>query len=189
MAVPRRTYHPLARLLHWTIFGLVLTGLPIGLIMVERDFDPVTDVLYVTHWSIGLTVLCLMIVRLAVRLAIRPPRPAAVLTPWQRRLSGAVHASLYVMLLVVPMLGWLGKSAYGAAPEGISVFGLFHVPVLLDKNEDLAEELLGYHAIAVRIFLGLLALHVAGALYHLVIARDGVAGRMGLGRRVAEPEA
>lgn len=187
--MPRRIYHPLARILHWTIFGLVLIGLPIGLVMVERDFDPVTDALYVTHWSIGLTVLFLMVLRLVVRLVFRPPPPAAVLTPWQRRLSLAVHAALYVMLFTVPMLGWLGKSAFGASPEGISVYGLFHVPVLLEKNEDLAETLLDYHGIAVRIFLALLALHVAGALYHFLIARDGVAGRMGLGRRVAEPEA
>lgn len=188
MAVPRRIYHPLARLLHWTIFGLVLVGIPIGLVMVERDPGGLTDALYVTHWSIGLTVLLLMVIRIIVRLAIRPPRPAAVLTPWQRGLSGAVHALLYVMLLIVPMLGWLGKSAYGAAPEGISVYGLFHVPVLLEKNEDLAETLLDFHGLAVRVFLALVALHIAGALYHLVIARDGVAGRMGLGRRVAEPE-
>lgn len=186
--VPRRTYHPLARLLHWTIFGLVLIGLPIGLIMVERGSGRVTDMLYVTHWSIGLTVLFLMILRIIVRLAVRPPRPAAVLTSWQRGLSGAVHLLLYAMLLIIPMLGWLGKSAFGAAPEGINVFGLFHVPVLLEKNEDLAETLLDFHGLAVRIFLVLVALHIAGALYHLVIARDGVAGRMGLGRRVAEPE-
>lgn len=185
----RRIYHPIARLLHWTIFALVLIGLPIGLIMVERDFNPVTNVLYTVHWSIGLTVLLLMTVRLLVRFVIRPPKPAAVLTAWQRRLSRYVHIGLYVMLFVVPILGWLGKSAYGAAREGINYFYLFHVPVLLEKDEELAEILLELHGYAVGVFLALLALHVAGALYHAVIARDGVAGRMGLGRRVAEPEA
>lgn len=186
--MPRKIYHPVARALHWAIFFLILIGLPMGLIMVERDFNTVTDVLYTLHWSIGLTVLFLMTVRLVVRLTIRPPKPANVLTPWQRTLSRAVHVALYVVLFVVPILGWLGKSAFGAAPEGINFFYLFHVPVLLDRNEDLAETLLWYHGLAVRIFLALLALHVAGALYHAFIGRDGVIGRMGIGRNVAEPE-
>jgi cytochrome b561 len=185
----RKTYHPLARVLHWAIFGLVLVGLPMGLVMVERDFDQINNVLYTFHWSIGLTVLALMIVRVIVRFAFPPPRPASVLTPVQRTLSQTVHIGLYVMLFVVPILGWLGKSAYGAEAQGISVFYLFHVPVLLDKDEDLAETLLGYHGIAVRVFMVFLVLHVAGALYHALIARDGVVGRMGLGGKVAEPEA
>lgn len=185
----KRQYHPLARQLHWAIFALILIGLPMGLIMVERDFNPVTDLLYTLHWSIGLTILALMVMRLAVRLWSPPPKPAAVLTPWQRRLSHGVHIGLYVMLFVVPILGWLGKSAYGASADGINVFYLFHVPVLLEKDEALAETLLGYHGLAVRIFLVLLVLHVAGALYHAFVARDGVVGRMGIGRRIAEPEA
>ncbi|WP_099867342.1 cytochrome b [Pararhizobium haloflavum] len=185
----RTTYNPLARFLHWSIFLLVAIGLPIGLIMVERDFNPVTNVLYTVHWSIGLTVLLLMVVRIVVRIVAPPPKPARVLTGAQRMVSSIVHIGLYVMLIVAPVLGWLGKSAYGASPEGISVFYLFHVPVLLEKNEDLAETLLFYHGVAVRIFLAFLALHLAGAFYHGVIARDGVVGRMGIGRRVAEPEA
>ena len=185
----RKKYNPAARFLHWTIFGLILIGLPIGLIMVERDFNPTTDLLYTIHWSIGLTVLTLMVLRVIVRFASPPPRPAAVLTPWQRGLSRFVHAALYVMLFVVPILGWLGKSAYGASAQGINYFYLFHVPVLLEKDENLAETLLFAHGVAVRVFLVFLTLHVAGALYHALIARDGVVGRMGLGRRVAEPEA
>lgn len=185
----RRTYHPLAQTLHWATFALILVGLPIGLIMTELDAGPVTNTLYVAHWSIGLTVLALTAIRLATRLVIAPPPPAAILAPWERTLSRAVHAGLYVMLFTMPILGWLGKSAYGAGAEGISVYGLFHVPVLLSRNGDLAETLFWYHERAAWIFLALLALHVAGALRHALIARDGVAGRMGLGRHVAEPQA
>ncbi len=185
----RRTYHPAQRFLHWTIFLLILIGFPLGLVMVERDYNPVTDVMYTLHWSIGLTVLALMIARVASRLAFKAPKPAAVLTGWQRTLSHVVHVGLYVMLFVVPILGWLGKSAYGAGAQGINVFYLFHVPVLLEKDEDLAETLLFAHEIASKVFLVLLILHVAGALYHAFVKRDGVVGRMGIGKRVAEPEA
>lgn len=184
----RSTYHPLSRALHWTVFGLILIGMPMGAVMVRREFDDLNDVLYTLHWSIGLTVLLLMTVRLAVRLVVGAPRPAAILTPVQRVLSQTVHAGLYVALFTVAVLGWLGKSAYGAEPEGISVFYLFHVPVLLERNRELGETLLGYHGLAVQVFLALLALHIAGAVYHGLIARDGVVGRMGLGVRVAEPE-
>lgn len=184
----RRTYHPLARWLHWSIFALVLVGLPIGLVMVRRDFDALNNVLYTLHWSIGLTVLFLMTIRIVTRLTVATPRPASVLSPAQRFLSQSVHLALYVMLVAAPVLGWLGKSAYGASAQGINVFYLFHVPVLLEKDEELAETLFFYHGVAVRIFLALLALHVAGALYHWFVAKDGVIGRMGIGRRVAEPE-
>ena len=184
----RKTYHPLQITLHWLIFALVLLAVPIGLTMTRREeYDAVTNALYLTHWSIGLTVLFLMTIRIATRIFLPAPRPAAGLAGWERGLSRTVHATLYVMLIVVPMLGWLGKSAFGAAPEGISVYGLFHVPVLIEKDEALAERLLAAHRFAVYFFLCLLALHVAGVLKH-ALARDGVTGRMGLGRRVAEPE-
>lgn len=184
----RRTYHPLAKFLHWTVFLLVAVAIVIGIVMVRRDYDPVTDLLFITHWSIGLTVLALMIARVVIRFAIAPPAPAAILKPWERRLSLMVHAGLYVMLFLVPILGWLGKSAFGASSAGIIVFGLFHVPVLIEQDDALAETLLGYHSAAVWIFLVLLALHIAGVIKHGLLARDGVVGRMGLGRTVAEPE-
>jgi cytochrome b561 len=189
MSPQRTVYHPLARLLHWTIAILILVGLPMGAIMVRRDFDPVNNVLYTLHWSIGLTILALMLVRLAVRLTISPPRSAAVLTPVQKYLSHAVHIGLYGLLFIIPVLGWLGKSAYGAEANGIPVFYLFYVPTLVERNEAMAEIYFWWHEMAVRAFLALLILHLAGAFYHAMIARDGVVGRMGIGRRVAEPEA
>lgn len=184
-----RVYHPISRALHWLVFILIAIGLPIGLVMVERDFNPTTDLLYTLHWSIGLTVLALMTLRLIARFVFPAPKAAAVLTPAQKTVSHLVHIGLYISIFVVAILGWLGKSAYGASAEGISVFYLFHVPVLLEKNEDLAETLLEAHGFAVWVFLGLFALHLAGALYHAFVARDGVVGRMGIGQQVAEPEA
>jgi len=185
----RKTYHPVSMAIHWLIVVLLLISIPMGKIMTEREFDSLNNVLYTLHWSIGLTVLALMVVRLGFRLVVPAPKPAASLEPWQRFLSHWTHIAIYVMLIVTPILGWLGKSAFGASAQGINVFYLFYVPTLVPRNKEMAEFYFELHEISSFILIGLIVLHVAGALYHAVVQKDGVVGRMGLGKKIAEPEA
>jgi cytochrome b561 len=143
--------------------------------MLEHPPEGWGDTLYRLHWSFGLTVLAVTAIRLLNRLFRGAPPPYAHLTPVERALSGAVHIGLYAMLFIAPILGWLGKSAYGG---DITVFGLFNVPSLLGQDEDLAKKILGIHKISVKVLLGLIVLHVAGALNHWLIKKDGVMRRM-----------
>ncbi|MDQ0346652.1 cytochrome b [Ancylobacter vacuolatus] len=175
-AAPVR-YGPTARVLHWLVALIVLGLIPLGLYMVSRGeatgFDALTGSLYSLHKFVGFLVLWLIVLRMLVRLRGAPP-PAATLTPFERVASVTVHGALYALLLVVPLLGWAGVSAYPA----LNVFGLFDLPALLSPDEALAKRILGLHGLLAQI-LGVLALaHIAAALYHRFLKRDGVMARM-----------
>lgn len=176
-AVPAR-YGFTARLLHWTVAIFVICLIPLGLYMVARgeatNFDALTGSLYSLHKLLGFLVLWLIVMRVLVRLRRGAPPPVATLTPVERLVSGAVHAGLYLLLLVVPLLGWAGVSAYPA----LDVFGLFNLPAILPPDEPLANRILGLHGLLAQL-LGLLALlHIAAALFHRFVKRDGVMRRM-----------
>lgn len=160
--------------IHWLMVAILALTVPLG-VSLSRAPEGWGDTLYRLHWSFGMLALFVALARLANRLTLGAPPPAASLTPLERQLSGAVHIALYGLMLLVPLLGWLGKSAYGGA---ITIFGLFDMPALVAENEERAKLYLGLHKIAVFAFMGCIALHVAGALNHLLIKRDGVMQRM-----------
>lgn len=160
--------------LHWlTVLFIVLT---VGFgSQLENPPEGWGDALYRLHWSCGLTVLLLTALRIVNRLVAGAPPPYAGLTSIERIASTAVHHALYVLLVAAPLLGWLGKSAYGG---DITVFGLFNMPPLLGQDEALSKKLLGAHKVAVFLLIGAIALHIAGALNHVLIKKDGVFARM-----------
>ncbi|WP_454915217.1 cytochrome b [Xanthobacter sediminis] len=176
--LPAARYSFAARVLHWVVAAFVIGMVPLGLYMVARgeatNFDPLTGQLYDLHKLAGFTVLWLVVLRLFVRVWRGAPAPLATLTPFERIASAAVHHLLYLLLLIVPVLGWAGISAYPA----LSIFGLFDLPAILPANEPLANRVLGVHDLLAQL-LGLLALvHIAAALWHRFIKRDGVLRRM-----------
>jgi cytochrome b561 len=172
-------YSPVARMFHWTVAALVLITAPIGFIMADRGradiWDATTNTLYSTHKLIGLIILTLMIARWIYRLTHGAPPSYAGLTPAQKGMSHAVHWSLYVLLVAVPIGGWLGISYYPA----LDIFG-FKVPGLVTPNEETAKQVLAAHGIGACVLLTLVGLHLAGAAYHALIKSDGVLGRMWL---------
>ncbi len=178
MTVSVHRYNGRAIALHWLVMLALAATIPLG-IMLEKPPEGWGDTLYRLHWSFGMTVLFLMVLRLANRAGSGAPPPHATLTPIERTVSSAVHHALYLLLFVVPLLGWAGKSAYGGA---ITIFGLFDMPAILGQNEPLAKTLLGAHKIAVKLLMACVVLHVAGAMNHLIIKRDGVMSRMLPGR-------
>lgn len=167
-----------ARALHWLVAAFVIFQIPVGLYMVARgeatNFDTLTGYLYDLHKLAGFTVLWLIVLRIFVRVTRGAPPPVATLTPFERIASGAVHHLLYVLLLIVPVLGWAGISAYPA----LSIFGLFNLPGILPADQPLANKILSVHGV-LALLLGALALiHIAAALQHRFIKRDGVLRRM-----------
>ena len=112
--------------------------------------------------------------RRVTSLARGAPPPVATLTALERIVSHAVHVVLYILLLVVPLLGWAGISAYPA----LDVFGLFNLPSILPADQALANRILGVHGLLAQILGLLAAVHIAAALYHRFIRRDGVLRRM-----------
>lgn len=169
----RPAYTAFHRGLHWLI-AAVVTLLFVTALSMEGAEGAARDRLYELHWSLGVLVLVLMLVRIASRLAA-PPAPLSVEIPRaQRRLAHAVHGSLYALLVVQPILGYAAKASFGGA---IPVFWLFDLPRLLPVDQPLAERLFEAHAIAGYLILALVALHVAAALHH-ALKDDGTFDRM-----------
>lgn len=169
-----REYSSLAKALHWTAAVIVIGLIPVGLIMTDLKPGPLQDRLFVLHESFGVTLLALMILRAVTRWRSRPA-PYCNLTPWERRASTGVHYALYALLLVTPVIGWLGLSAFGLGP---SFFGVAELPRLLAKNKPLSDTLFEIHEACAFLIAGLLTLHVGGALRHALVLRDDLVWRM-----------
>ena len=172
---PKR-YSASAKSLHWFIAAAVVALVPMGLVM-KRVLPEGTlrDRLYDFHEALGALVLLVMIARLARRLAFGAPAPDESLSPFERQASLAAQYALYGLLFIVPVLGWLATNAYG---DPVSVFGLIPFPQLLGKDEPLSVQIFLWHLAGGLLITAIVALHVAGALYHAVVKRDGVLGRM-----------
>jgi cytochrome b561 len=174
---PRPTrYSATAKWLHWFIAAAVIALVPMGLIM-KRVLPEGTlrDRLYDFHEALGALVLLVMIVRLARRLVFGAPRPDETLSAFERRASLAAQYALYILLFIVPVLGWLATNAYG---DPVSVFGLIPFPRLLGHDEPLSVTIFLWHLAGGLLISAIVALHAAAAIYHAIVKRDGVMARM-----------
>lgn len=168
-------YTFVARVLHWVTAILVLLQLPLGIVIANQWGGPLQDALYYAHKSIGALILPLVVARLAYRLTHRPPPLPGDIPRAQRLAAQATHWALYALLIVQPLLGWMGTSAY---PAPVPVFGLFELPPLLAPNRALSEQLLSVHRYVAFTIAGLAALHIGAALFHHFVRRDRVLLRM-----------
>jgi cytochrome b561 len=168
-------YSGFAKLLHWLVAVCVIIMIPAGLVMANIGPGDLQNVLYTVHRSLGVLVLGLMIIRLLNRLIAGAPPPEPTLTPMQRAVSHVVHMALYALLIAQALIGWVATSAFGAT---ISFFGLFAVPDLVSKDQALSEPLFAAHLWIGLLIAALVLMHIAAALYHGLIRRDGVLQRM-----------
>jgi len=161
--------------LHWisllailavAIMGLVMTDLPRG--------TPLRTFFYATHKSIGITVLALGLLRLLSRMFTRAP-PRMEGPRWQQRLASTHHALLYVLLLAMPLSGWLLNSVAG---QPLKWFGLFALPALTEKNGDLRAFADGAHTWMFWTLTFMVSVHLLAALHHHWIRKDGVLARI-----------
>lgn len=168
-------YPSTSKWLHWLIAACVLTMIPIGIVMGRLGQGPTQDTLYLLHKSFGILVLVLMLLRLLNRIAVGAPAPEPSLARWQRAASSATHGLLYVLLLLMPIGGWLANSAYGAATP---FFGLFELPNLVPKNQALADKLFAGHRLMGIVVAAIVLVHIGAALQHFFFHRDRVLQRM-----------
>jgi cytochrome b561 len=168
-------YPATSKLLHWLIAASVLLTAPVAIAMTRLEKGAAQDALYNLHKSLGVLILVLMLLRLINRLAAGALAPEAEIAPWQKAVSSIVHTFLYVLLLAMPIVGYIANSAYGAPTP---FFGLFEVPALVGKNEELATKLFTLHRWVGWFVILLVLTHVSAALYHHFIHRDAVLKRM-----------
>jgi cytochrome b561 len=172
-------YSGLAKLLHWTIVALLIVQFAIAWIMPEIRRDTQPGTLINLHLSLGVLILAVAIIRLGWRATHREPAPEDGLPPWQMQSARLNHWLLYLLLFVVPILGWINAS-YRGFP--VSLFGLVDLPKLIATRAPGFGWTGDVHGLlATYVMLALVGLHVAATLYHYFIRRDGVLQRMLLG--------
>lgn len=181
---PASRYSATAIVLHWLLALLLLSLFVLGLYMSSLPFSPQRLKLYNWHKWAGVVVLTLSLVRLLWRLTHRPPElppaVAAAMPAWQHWAHHGTHYALYVLFFAVPLLGWAYSSAAGFP---IVLFGVLPLPDFVAVNKPLAEAIKPWHAYAAYALAALVLLHVAAALKHQLIDRDGLMTRMLPGRR------
>jgi cytochrome b561 len=169
------TYDAPARILHWLTALIVIPMIPVGILIADVEDFPGKETVYNAHRSLGFVLLVLVLLRLAYRLTHRPPPLPAHMPMIQKLAAETVHWALYAALIAQPIVGWVATNAY---PAQIQVFGLFTLPALVGKDEALSKLLFEVH-----FFLGialafLITVHIAGALFHTIVQKDGIIRRM-----------
>ena len=165
------SYTVVARLLHW-LMALALIGMvTLGYTMKTLPLSPLKLQVYSWHKWIGITLLALVIVRLAWRLLNRPPALPASMSALTRGLAHAGHAALYAVMVAIPLTGWLMSSAKGFQTVW---FGVLPLPDLVAKSKPLGEALVQVHIILNYVLIALVVVHILAALKHQFIDRDGL---------------
>ena len=174
MTETRSRYSAVSMTLHWVIAALVIGQI---LLVSAADQEGPNAGLWMTmHKSGGISILLLTLFRLGWRLK-HPAIPLPATTPrWQRLAARTTHILFYVVLLVMPLTGWLASSA---ADRAIEWYGLFNWPLLpIGGGRQTAGLMMEIHGAVVKSLYILIALHIAGALKHYFIDRDNVLQRM-----------
>lgn len=175
MAEPRNRYSTVSLTLHW-VTALLVLGQIVLITIAEEVSGPERGFWMMLHKSGGMTILILTLARIGWRIGNPAiPLPAS-LPQWQKLAARATHVLFYVLLLVLPLTGWLAGSAAG---RGFEYYGLFDFPLLpIGGGRDFAKTLMEVHEALPKLLYVLLALHVAGALKHQILDRDNVLHRM-----------
>ncbi len=161
--------------LHWLVAIAILTSFAIGLYMQDMPLSPSKLIIYSWHKWAGVTIFLLVLFRLVWRLTHRPPGPPSGMPAWQHHAAELAHRLLYVLMIAVPLSGWLMSSAKGFQTV---YFGVLPLPDLLAKNKALGETLATLHKTLNFTLAGLFLAHAAAAIKHHVVDRDGVLARM-----------
>lgn len=160
--------------LHWLTLLLIVTAYVLATILEDMTLSPQKLKLYSWHKWVGISVLFLVPLRLMLRFVDRFDHRHE-LTALEVKASATVHGLLYLLLIAVPVLGWLHSSASGFP---VVWFGVLPLPDLVGKDKAVAEIFKELHAGSVNLLIALVVVHAAAALYHHYIRRDGVLARM-----------
>jgi cytochrome b561 len=163
-------FTPLQRLLHWVMAICILAMLFIGVGMVS-SVAPKYLTLVAIHKSLGITILVLALIRLVVRLRYGAPALPADLPEPMKLAAHLSHYALYAAMIGMPLLGWAMLSA---AAYPVVVFGGVWLPAILPQSDSLHTLLWGAHYYLAFAFFALVLMHLAAALFHALVRRDGV---------------
>jgi cytochrome b561 len=172
-------YGSVAQTLHWVVVGLLVVQVTLGTVADGLPLGLEKLAVLARHKSFGITILGIAILRLAWRFIDRPP-PMPPMPRWQRAAAHASHWGLYALLFALPLSGWLMSSA---SNYPVSWFGLVQLPDFVGPDREVKEFFHELHHLFIYALYGLAGLHVAAALKHQFVDRDGLLLRMLPGMR------
>lgn len=168
-------YTGTAKALHWLILALLIVQFIVAWTMPHIGRNTPVTTLISLHFTLGVVILAVAIIRLVWRMSHGEPEPEDGLPPWQTASARLVHWLLYAVLFVVPILGWINASWRGMP---IVMFGL-QLPQLIATRAPGWQWTGDVHTLLAEYgMLTLVGLHVAAALYHFFVRRDRVLQRM-----------
>jgi len=169
------SYTHTAILLHWLVAIALVGSFSVGIYMHELPLSPWKLKIYSWHKWAGVSIFLLVLVRLAWRMTHRPPSLPAAMPAWQHKVAESVHHLLYLLMVAIPLSGWLMSSAKGFQTV---YFGVLPLPDLLQKDAALGDVLQQIHMLLNFTLAGLVVGHVVAALKHHFVDRDAVLARM-----------
>jgi cytochrome b561 len=176
-----KRYNSVSIILHWVLGAALIAIFIFGTYMVDLPFSPQRLKLFNWHKWAGISILVLSALRLIWRLSHPAPAlPAKIelaMPGWQLLAHKLTHVALYALFFIVPLIGWAYTSAAGFP---VVLFGLFPLPELIGADKALAILIKPWHQISAFALAGLVLLHIAAALKHQFIDRDGLLQRMSL---------
>lgn len=168
-------YTRTAMLFHWAIAMAILAAIGMGFYMTSTPMTVLRFRVYNWHKWLGVCVLLAMVLRLAWRIRHAPPPHDAAMTPLQAFAAHAMHSLLYLLCFLAPLSGWAHTSAVG---RPVVLFGRFQLPDFVPVDTVLAAFFKTTHHWFVWTLSVLIVLHIAAALKHRLVDRDGVLARM-----------
>lgn len=165
----------LSKWLHWGIAFIVVGMLAAGFYMANTDSSPLRTNVSNLHKSFGILIILLMLLRLGWRFANITPTLPRTMPQWEQIAARLVHYLFYIVLIAMPLSGWLMGSAAGRPPE---FFGLFVLPSIAPESRALAGFFREIHGFIAWSLVILIALHVLAALKHHFLDKNDVLRRM-----------
>ena len=166
-------YTALSRVLHWLTAALVFSALFIGFVMVNSVHEYAT--LIMIHWTLGVTILLVVLVRVVNRLTHRAPPLPPTVGALERKIVLLSELSLYALLLAQPLIGWAMVSAAGGP---VVVFGALRLPRIAPFDAQLFWLLRQAHSVVAYALMAAIAAHVSAVLLHTLTLRDRMIERM-----------
>jgi cytochrome b561 len=179
---PGAPYNRVAKWFHWITVVLLAIAIPVGVVIkyITPENSYATKlVFYAIHESAGVTIFLVASARLLWRLISPPPPLSEVIPAPMRKAANAVHHTLYALLIIQPILGFVATNAQGFPLQGATAYlGLIDFPKFMEANKAIADPVQLAHNTIGLILAALIVVHIAAVVFHQAIRRDETLLRM-----------